>query len=258
MAAAETKAKENALAQKRRADEQADANAKLAHEKTALAAAEAAAKGLFQGKVDAGISFVAAPGETPRFFGGKIIDPVWFEPVKDRSFLSKLIVPESGKKIRVVDLKKQGITDFGTISRHGWSMEPDYRVPPASLNIGGQRMALARWPNKGEENAYMVYRHYLPEDRPLNGEDVAAALYDPLSGRLMEVLTDQPGIQLYTANFLKGTLTGKSGRSYQRRSALCLETQHFADSPNQPDFPSTILRPGEVFESQTIYRFSVR
>jgi aldose 1-epimerase len=92
----------------------------------------------------------------------------------------------------------------------------------------------------------------------LNGDKVAATLYDPLSGRLMEVLTDQPGIQLYTANFLKGGLTGKSGRPYQRRSALCLETQHFADSPNKPDFPSTILRPGEVFESQTIYRFSVR
>jgi aldose 1-epimerase len=92
----------------------------------------------------------------------------------------------------------------------------------------------------------------------LNGDNVAATLYDPLSGRLMEVLTDQPGIQLYTANFLKGGLTGKSGRPYQRRSALCLETQHFADSPNKPDFPSTILRPGEEYKTQTIYRFSVR
>ncbi len=92
----------------------------------------------------------------------------------------------------------------------------------------------------------------------LNGDKVAATLYDPLSGCLMEVLTDQPGVQLYTANFLKGTLTGKSGRPYARRSALCLETQHFADSPNKPDFPNTILRPGSEYETQTIYRFSVR
>jgi len=92
----------------------------------------------------------------------------------------------------------------------------------------------------------------------LNGDAVAATLHDPASGRMMEVLTDQPGIQLYTANFLKGTLTGKSGRSYARRSALCLETQHFADSPNQRNFPRTILRPSEVYKTQTIYRFSVR
>ncbi|MFC1761093.1 aldose epimerase family protein [Planctomycetota bacterium] len=70
----------------------------------------------------------------------------------------------------------------------------------------------------------------------LNKESgIAAELYDPASGRLMQVVTDQPGIQLYTANFLKGGLTGKSGRSYQRRSALCLETQHFPDSPNKPE-----------------------
>jgi len=92
----------------------------------------------------------------------------------------------------------------------------------------------------------------------LNGNEVAATLYDPSSGRVMELLTDQPGVSLYTANFLKGTLVGKSGRPYAHRSALCLETQHFADSPNKPHFPSTILRPGEEYRTHTIYRFSVR
>lgn len=87
---------------------------------------------------------------------------------------------------------------------------------------------------------------------------VAATLYDPASGRFMEVLTDQPGIQLYTGNFLNGTLVGKSGRSYARRSALCLETQHFPDSPNKPNFPSTILSAADVYQTQTIYRFSIR
>jgi len=87
---------------------------------------------------------------------------------------------------------------------------------------------------------------------------LAATLFDPASGRFMEVLTEEPGIQCYSGNFLNGTLVGKSGRAYARRSAICLETQHFPDSPNHPDFPNTILRSGEEYETQTIYRFSVR
>src|SRR6266496_2518529 len=72
----------------------------------------------------------------------------------------------------------------------------------------------------------------------------AAKVYEPTSGRVMEVWTDQPGIQFYTGNFLDGTLTGKNGKTYQRRSGFCLETQHYPDSPNKPNFPSTILRKG--------------
>ena len=71
----------------------------------------------------------------------------------------------------------------------------------------------------------------------------AARLHDPSSGRVMEVFTTEPGIQFYSGNFLDGTVTGKGGAVYQRRSGLCLETQHFPDSPNQPSFPSTVIRP---------------
>lgn len=85
---------------------------------------------------------------------------------------------------------------------------------------------------------------------------LAAVVFEAQSGRRMEVLTTEPGIQFYSGNFLDGTLTGKSGHAYAHRSALCLETQHFPDSPNQPAFPDTILRPGQVFRSSTIYRFS--
>ncbi len=83
----------------------------------------------------------------------------------------------------------------------------------------------------------------------------AAELYDPSSGRMMRVLTTEPGVQLYTANSLKD-VAGKSGQVYGQHGGLCLETQHFPDSPNHPDFPSTVLRPGETFKSQTIYAFS--
>jgi aldose 1-epimerase len=85
-----------------------------------------------------------------------------------------------------------------------------------------------------------------------------ATLYDPSSGRVLAVETTEPGIQFYSGNFLDGTSPGKSGTPYVQRSGLCLETQHYPDSPNQPRFPSTVLRPGETFHSLTTWRFSVR
>ena len=87
---------------------------------------------------------------------------------------------------------------------------------------------------------------------------LAARVYDPDTGRQMDVLTTEPGLQFYSGNFLDGSLTGKGGASYPRRSGLALETQHFPNSPNEPDFPSTILRPDETYSSRTVYRFSTR
>jgi aldose 1-epimerase len=87
---------------------------------------------------------------------------------------------------------------------------------------------------------------------------VDASVYDPLTGRLMEVITDQPGIQFYCGNFLDGKMIGHGGKPYKYRSGLCLETGHFPDSPNHPDFPETVLSPGETFTTRTIYRFSVK
>ena len=82
-----------------------------------------------------------------------------------------------------------------------------------------------------------------------------ARLVAPRSGRVMEVYTTEPGVQFYSGNFLDGTVRGKGGHAYAYRSALCLETQHFPDSPNHPEFPTTVLRPGEKYLSTTIYRF---
>jgi aldose 1-epimerase len=86
----------------------------------------------------------------------------------------------------------------------------------------------------------------------------AAEVYEPTSGRVLEVLTTEPGVQFYTGNFLDGTIVGKAGRTYQRRYGLCLETQHFPDSPNHPGFPSTQLKRGSEYYSATIFRFSTR
>ena len=91
----------------------------------------------------------------------------------------------------------------------------------------------------------------------VDGLELAASVYEPQSGRYMEVLTTQPGIQFYGGNFFDGKHKGKSGKTYNYRETFALETQHFPDSPNQPNFPSTILRPGEKFHSVTKYKLSV-
>jgi len=86
----------------------------------------------------------------------------------------------------------------------------------------------------------------------------AAEVYDPATGRVLTVLTTEPGVQFYTANFLDGSIKGKGGVAYPRNGGLCLETQHFPDSPNHPSFPTTVLNPGSEFHSTTIFRFSAR
>ena len=75
---------------------------------------------------------------------------------------------------------------------------------------------------------------------------------------MMEVWTDQPGVQFYTGNFLDSKQTGKQGRPYQFRNGFCLETQHYPDSPNQPNFPTTVLRPGETYKTSTVYKFKAK
>nr|WP_236649701.1 aldose epimerase family protein [Rhodopirellula sp. SM50] len=87
---------------------------------------------------------------------------------------------------------------------------------------------------------------------------LAATVYEPKSGRVLEISTTEPGIQFYSGNFLDGRLTGKSGKSYVHRGGFCLETQHYPDSPNQPNFPSTILKPDDEYATKTIFKFSTR
>jgi len=102
------------------------------------------------------------------------------------------------------------------------------------------------------------YDHNWVLNRTGGGLSLAARVSEPTTGRVVEVWTTQPGVQFYAGNFLDGTITGKGGRGYQHRWGFCLETQHYPDSPNKPNFPSTILRPGERYETTTIYRFSAK
>jgi aldose 1-epimerase len=125
----------------------------------------------------------------------------------------------------------------------------DFRAARAiGARIGDADEQLAR--GKG-------YDHNFVLDRERDGLALAARLRDPCSGRTLEISTTEPGVQFYSGNYLGDGAPGKGGRVYGYRTALALETQHFPDSPNEPAFPSTILRPGERFSSRTVYRFGV-
>jgi aldose 1-epimerase len=102
------------------------------------------------------------------------------------------------------------------------------------------------------------YDHNWVLDRSGSGLLLAARVVDPKSGRTLDVATTEPGLQFYSGNFLDGTITGKSGRVYGHRTGLCLETQHYPDSPNHSNFPSPILRPGQTYSSQTVFTFGVQ
>jgi len=125
----------------------------------------------------------------------------------------------------------------------------DFRTPRAIgtfIDSGGEQLEYGRG-----------YDHNFVLSDTTSVLHQAARVVEPGSGRIMDVYTTEPGIQFYSGNFLDGSLIGKSGRPYEYRSGFCLETQHFPDSPNQPAFPSTILRPGETFSSQTVYSFTM-
>jgi aldose 1-epimerase len=104
----------------------------------------------------------------------------------------------------------------------------------------------------GYDHNFVLQRSNDPE------ESLAARVLEPVSGRILEVWTTEPGVQFYTGNFLDGKTIGKGGVTYPRRSAFCLETQHFPDSPNQPKFPSAVLNAGERYHTITTYKFSVK
>jgi aldose 1-epimerase len=102
------------------------------------------------------------------------------------------------------------------------------------------------------------YDHNWVVRRAGDGLQLAARVFEPKSGRTLEVATTEPGIQFYAGNFLDGSLAGKGGHVYRHRTGFCLETQHYPDSPNRPAFPSTILKPGETYRSTTVFTFGAR
>jgi aldose 1-epimerase len=162
----------------------------------------------------------------------------------------------------------------GDISKHELTLNAD-RFTPVDENLipSGELRPVKNTPfdftkptrigarinNKDEQLAQgHGYDHNFVLRRKGNGLELAARVHEPQSGRALEVYTTEPGVQFYSGNFLDGTLTGKKGHVYKQRFGFALETQHFPDSPNHPEFPSTILRPGQVYRSRTVYKFLVK
>ena len=102
------------------------------------------------------------------------------------------------------------------------------------------------------------YDHNWAVNKPMGELGLMARVHEPTTGRILEVLSTEPGLQFYSGNFLDGTLTGKGGWVYQFRNGFCMEPQHYPDSPNQPNFPSVVLKPGEVYHNAIIFRFSAK
>jgi aldose 1-epimerase len=127
----------------------------------------------------------------------------------------------------------------------------DFRKPTAiGARINEKHVQLLR--GRGYDHNFVLLK-----PKTTSEMSHAARLVDPVSGRTLDIATTEPGVQFYSGNFLDGTLKGKKGRVYAQRWGLCLETQHFPDSPNRPDFPSTILRPGAEYRSRTVFTFGV-
>ncbi len=126
----------------------------------------------------------------------------------------------------------------------------DFRTPtPVGARIGEDNIQL---------NYGMGYDHNWVLNKMGDEISLACRIEEPVSGRVMEIYTDQPGIQVYSGNFLNGTVVGKNGVTYQHRQSICMETQHYPDSPNHENFPSTVLRPGEKYQTSTIEKFLVK
>jgi aldose 1-epimerase len=141
----------------------------------------------------------------------------------------------------------------------------EHQIPDGTLDVSGTpfdfRAEEAVGARIGEPHAQLVLargydHHFLLDEPPGTAPRLAARLVDPASGRGLEVRTSEPGVQLYTGNYLDGALRGHGGVPMRRNDALCLETQHAPDSPHHPEWPTTVLRPGEVFRSETVYRFT--
>jgi aldose 1-epimerase len=163
------------------------------------------------------------------------------------------------------------LAGHGDVLRHELMIAADHYTPSDSALIptgeirpvGGTPMDFTRPEVVGARFAQLHtvpvgYDHNYVLNSGGKGLALAARVYEPETGRVMEVHTTEPGVQLYTANFLDGSLTGKGGVVYLQHTGLCLETQHFPDSVNQPAFPSTIVRPGQTYSQTTVYKFSVQ
>ncbi|MDF1575027.1 MAG: galactose mutarotase [Bacteroidales bacterium] len=213
------------------------------------------------------LSYTSPDGEEG--YPGKLDVTVTYELLMDQLFITYEAKTDKATVLNLTNHSYFNLAGEGTILDHilylnasRYTPVNEELIPTGELaNVEGTPFDFRKPTIIGEgfdelNNEPLGYDHNFVIDGPEGEKTLAAKVLDPKTGRYLEVHTTEPGVQFYTGNFLDGSLvSGK--RVYEQYAGLCLETQHFPDSPNQPDFPGTILRPGENFVSQTIFKFGV-
>ena len=211
------------------------------------------------------LSYVSEDGEEG--YPGNLNVVVTYELLMDQLFITYEAQTDKATPINLTNHAYFNLAGEGTILDHVLYLNASHYTPVNSELIPTGEMASVEGTPFDFRKPFVIgarineveggYDHNYVLDKDNEGDKVLAAkLHDPKSGRFVEVSTTEPGVQLYTGNFLDGSLVS-GDHVYVRHYGMCLETQHFPDSPNQPNFPNTILRPGETFASQTVLKFGV-
>jgi aldose 1-epimerase len=213
------------------------------------------------------LTYISPDGEEG--FPGTMTTTVTYELFMDKLFITYEAETDKATVVNLTNHSYFNLAGEGTILDHvlyinasKYTPVDDQLIPTGELaNVEGTPFDFRKPHVIGDRIAEtggnpVGYDHNFVLDKEPGEKVLAAKLMDPKTGRFLEVTTTEPGLQFYTGNFLDGSLES-NGFTFVKHSGLCLETQHFPDSPNQPDFPSTVLRPGEKFVSQTIFRFGV-